>query len=116
MKTAKRLLSIQLVLGAIGAFVSFSYIHWGAMSSAWAHNLRVEFQKMQQSPGFKEPPAIQGQSVSRILEDLQAYGDGRGHVALYWSLTCVLLTVLAGICLWQLREPASNKSLHSTPR
>jgi hypothetical protein len=117
MNTAKKVLWIQLVLGLVGAFIACNYIHWGAMCSAWAQGLRVEFAKMQQSAGFQEPPAIRGQSLSRILEDLQAYGHGRADVAFYWLLTCGALVVLAVLVLWLVRGvPSSNKSLHSTPR
>jgi len=117
MNAAKRVLWIQLLLGAIGGLVACNYIHWGAMCSAWAQGLRAEFEKMQQSPGFQEPPAIRGQSVGRILEDLQAYGHGRADVAFYWLLTCGALVVLAALALWLLRGgPSSNNSLHSTPR
>jgi len=117
MNAAKRVLWIQLVLGLLGALVACNYIHWGAMCSAWALGLRAEFGKMQQSPGFQEPPAIRGQSVGRILEDLQAYGHGRADVAFYWLLTCGALVVLAVLVLWLLRGvPSSNKSLHEVAK
>ncbi len=117
MNRARNVLWIQLVLGLTGAFIACTYIHWGAMCSAWAYGLRTEFGKMQQSPGFQEPPAIRGQSISRILEDLQAYGHGRADVAFYWLLTCGVLVVLAAAVLWLLRAASpSDKPLHSTPR
>lgn len=117
MNRARYVLWFQLVLGLIGAFIACAYIHWGAMGSAWAQGLRTEFGKMQQAPGFQEPPTIRGQSITRILEDLQAYGHARGEVAFYWLLTCSALVVLAAVVLWLLRgAPAPNKSLHSTPQ
>ena len=63
MKPIKTILWIQLALGLMGGYVAFGYAHWGAMSAAWAYNLRIEYDKMKQSPDFHEPPAIRDQWV-----------------------------------------------------
>ena len=115
MKPIKIILWIQLVLGLLGGYMAFAYIHWGAMSAAWAYNLHVEYDKMKQSPGFHEPLPIRDQSFARILDDMEAYGRARADVAFYWMLTCGALAVLAAVMLWFLRRAAPpNKSLQAT--
>jgi hypothetical protein len=104
MKTIKTILWIQFVIGLIGCYISFAYIHWGAMSAAWAFNLRVEFERMKQSPDYHEPPRIRDQSFGQILNDMEAYGHARADVAFYWLLTCGALVVLAVVMLWLLRR------------
>ena len=95
MRALKIVLWFQLFLGLAGGYMAFAYIHWGAMSAAWAYNLRIEFDKMKQSPGFHEPQNIRDQSWSRILEDFEASGRARAHVAFYWLLSCGALTAFA---------------------
>ena len=115
MRAVKILLWIQLLLGLAGVYVAFAYMHWGAMSSAWAYNLRVDFDKMKQSPVYQEPAKIRDQSLDKILEDFQAYGRARADVAGYWLLTCGALVAFAVSMLWLLRRPAvSNPALQAT--
>ena len=108
MKAIKTILWTQLALGLVGGYMAFAYIHWGAMSAAWAYNLHVEYEKMKQSPGFHEPPPIRDQSFARILDDMQAYGRARADVAGYWLLTCGALVVFAAVMLWFLRRAAPS--------
>jgi len=107
MKTIRTILWIQLALGLVGAYMAFAYAHWGAMSAAWAYNLRVEYDKMKQSPEYREPAPIRDQSFSKILDDMQAYGHARADVAFYWLLTCGALASLAVVMLWLLRRVES---------
>ena len=72
MKNAKIFLWLQVVIGLVGLFVSFSYIHWGAMSVAWGHGLRNEHARLQESGSYQEPSKIRDQSLSEILADLEA--------------------------------------------
>jgi len=111
MKPIKTILWIQLAFGLVGGYVAFADIHWGAMSAAWAYNLRAEYDKMKQSPDFHEPPAINGQSIAKILDDMAVYGRARADVAGCWLLACGALVVFATVMLWFLRRAApSNKS------
>jgi hypothetical protein len=104
MKTVRAILWVQIALGLVGGYIAFAYIHWGAMSAAWAYNLRVEYVKMKQSPEYREPAPIRGQSLSKILDDMQAYGRARSDVAGYWLLTCGALVVLAVVSLVLVRR------------
>ncbi len=104
MKRIKIILWLQLILGLGGAFIAFSYMHWGAMSAAWGYNLRIELEKMQQAPGYQAPPPIRDQSLQKIVGDLEAYGHARADVAFYWLLTCIALAFFSSFVLWCLRE------------
>jgi hypothetical protein len=85
------------------------------MSAAWAYNLQLEYDKMKQSPGYREPAPIRDQSVSKILDDMQAYGRARADVAAYWLLTCGALALLAVVNLVLLgRAKSANKARHAT--
>jgi len=115
MRSLRTILWIQLALGLIGSYMACAYIHWGAMSSAWAYGLRVEHDKMKQSPDYREPAPIRDQSFSKILEDMQAYGRARADVAGYWLLACGALAVIAVVSLVLLgRVESANKALHAT--
>jgi len=115
MRSVRTILWIQLALGLLGGYVACTYIHWGAMSAAWAHGLRAEHEKMKQSPDYREPAPIRDQSFSKILEDMQAYGRARADVAGYWLLACGVLAVLAVVNLVLLsRAQSANKALHAT--
>jgi len=115
MKTVRSILWIQLALGLVAGYVAFGYAHWGAMSSAWAYNLRVDYDKMKQSPEYREPAPIRDQSFSKILDDMQAYGRARADVAGYWLITCGALVGLAVMSLVLLRRlESANKTLHAT--
>ncbi|NLH73561.1 MAG: hypothetical protein GX456_10955 [Verrucomicrobia bacterium] len=115
MKSIRTILWIQLALGLVGGYVAFAYVHWGAMSSSWAYNLRVEHDRMKQSPDYHEPAPIRDQSFAKILDDLQAYGHARADVAFYWLLTCGVLAVFAVVMLWLLRRVVpANKTLQAT--
>jgi hypothetical protein len=113
MKAAKRLLWIQLCLGAFFGFIAASYIHWGAMSAAWAYGLQKEFEKMQAAPGFQMPAPIRDQSVGKILSDMEAYGHARADVAFYWMVACVGAALFAAIMLWCIGQK-SNQPLQAT--
>jgi hypothetical protein len=115
MHRVRIILWIQLILSFVGGYMAFAYMHWGAMSAAWAYNLRVEYDKMKQSPDYREPAPIRDQSFSKILDDMHAYGRARADVAGYWLLTCGALAVFAAVGLVLLRraEPAT-KSLQAT--
>src|SRR5689334_17079662 len=84
MKAAKYVLWTQLGLGLCGSFAAYSYVHWGAMSAAWAHALQKDFEKMQLGSGFQMPAPIMDQSIQRILGDMEAYGRARADAAFYW--------------------------------
>lgn len=115
MRSLRTILWIQLALGLVGGYMAGAYIHWGAMSAAWAHGLRVEHDKMKQSPDYREPAPIRDQSFSRILEDMQAYGRARADVAGYLLLACGALAMLAIVSLVLLRrQESANKALHAT--
>jgi hypothetical protein len=115
MKTVRAILRVQIALGLVGGYIAFAYIHWGAMSAAWAYNLRVEHDKMKRSPEYHEPAPIRDQSFSKILDDMQAYGRARADVAGYWLFTCGALVVFAVVSLVLLRRVESaNKALQAT--
>jgi hypothetical protein len=115
MRTVKIILWLQILVGLVGGYIAFGYMHWGAMSYAWAYNLRVEFDRMKQSPGYQEPARIRDQPWDNILEDMQAYGLARAHVAGYWAVACVALVVFAAAVLWLLpRVGRSNPALQAT--
>jgi len=115
MRTVRIILWLQIALGLTSGCVALSDIHWGAMSHAWAYGLRVEFDKMKQSPGYQQPAKIRDQSWEKILEDMQAYGLARAHVAGYWALACAALVVFAAAVLWLLpRTGQSNPALKAT--
>jgi hypothetical protein len=99
MRSLRTLLWIQLALGLVGGYMAATYVHWGAMSSAWAYGLRLEHDKMSQSPDYREPAPIRDQSLSEILEDMQAYGRARADVAGYWLLACGALAIFAVVNL-----------------
>ena len=115
MRAAKTVLWIQLVLGLVGGYLAFAYMHWGALSAAWAHNLRVEFDKMKQSPGYSEPSKVRDQSWDKILEDFQASGRARADVAGYWLFTCGALVVFAAAMLWLLRRSMPSNPVLLAP-
>jgi hypothetical protein len=115
MRTVKIILWLQILVGLVGGYIAFAYVHWGAMSQAWAYNLRVEFDRMKQSAGYQEPPRIRDQPWDKILEDMQAYGLARDHVAGYWALACAALVVFAAAVLWLLpRTGRSTPALQAT--
>lgn len=115
MKTIRTILWLQLALGLVGGYMAFAYAHGGAMSAAWAYNLRVDYDKMKQSPDFREPAPIRDQSLPKILDDMRAYGHARADVAFYWLLTCGALALLAIMMLRLLRGVESaNKALQAT--
>jgi hypothetical protein len=116
MKTVRAILWVQIALGLVGGYIAFAYIHWGGMSAVWAYNLQVEHDKMKQSPEYREPAPIRDQSLSKILDDMQAYGRARADVAGYWLLTCGALVVLAVVSLVLLRpRRMANQTLQATP-
>lgn len=104
MTAIKTILWIQLALGLLGGYVAFAYVHWGAMDIAWTHGYKVEFEKARQSPDFREPPEIRGQSFARVIESMQSSARARADVAFYWLLTCGAVVVLAALLLWLLRR------------
>jgi hypothetical protein len=106
MSAAKIVLWIQLPVGLIGCLLAFGYIGLGAQSYAWAHNLRTEYGRMKQSPGFQEPAKIHDVSWDKILEDFEAYGRARADVAWYCALACVALALFAAVALWLLSRSA----------
>ena len=115
MKTVRPILWVQIAVGLVGGFIAFTYIHWGSMSAAWAYNLRVEHDKMKQSPEYREPAPIRDQSFSKILDDMRSYGRARADVAGYWLITCGALVVFAALSLEFLRRVESaNKALQAT--
>jgi len=114
MRSLRTILWIQLALGFVGGYMACACIHWGAMSSAWAYGLRVEHDKMKQSPDYREPAPIRDQSFSKILEDMQAYGRARADVAGYWLVACGALAVFAVVSLLLLGRVESAKALHAT--
>lgn len=115
MRTVKIILWLQIAVGLAGGYLAFAGMHGGAMSSAWAYNLRVDFDKMKQAPGYQEPARIRDQSWDKILEDMQAYGLARAHVAGYWALACTALVVFAAAVLLLLpRTGRSNPALQAT--
>jgi len=115
MRPIRVILWIQLALGLVGGYVAFTYAHWGAMSAAWAYNLQVEHDKMKRSPDYREPAPIRDQSLSTILDDMQAYGRARADVAGYWMFTCAALVLFAVVSLVLLRRPESaNKAPQAT--
>jgi hypothetical protein len=115
MRPLKIILWIQLVIGLAAGYMALPYVHWGAMSAAWASNLQAEHDKMKQSPEYREPAPIKDQSLGKILDDMQAYGRARADVAGYWLLTCVALVLLAVVGLVVIRRAElANKALHAT--
>jgi hypothetical protein len=104
MTAIKTILSIQLTLGLVGGYVAFTYVHWGAMSIAWTRGYKLDLEKARQSPDFREPPEIRGQSFDRVVESMESSARARGDVAFYWLLTCGAAVVLAALLLWLLRR------------
>jgi hypothetical protein len=100
----KTILWIQLSVGLIGGYVAFAYVHWGAMSIAWTHGYKVEFEKTRLSRDFHEPPEIRGRSFAGVVESMESSARARADVALYWLLTCGVAVVLAAVLLWLLRR------------
>lgn len=88
MRAIKIFMRVQLVLGLLGGFLALAAIHGGEMSKAWVYNLRVEHDKMKQSPDYHAPQAIRDQSFDQILSDFEASGRARANVAFYWLLSC----------------------------
>ena len=114
MRSLRTILWIQFALALLCGYVACTYIHWGAMSAAWAYGLRVEHDKMKQSPGYREPAPIRDQSFSKILDDMQVYGRARADVAGYWLLTCGALALFPVLSLILLRGESANKALQAT--
>jgi len=104
MTAIKTILWIQLALGLVSGYMAFAYVHWGAMSIAWTHGYKVEMEKARQSPDFHEPPAIRGESFTRVVESMESSARARADVAFYWLLTCGAAVVLAALLLWLLRR------------
>jgi len=102
MKLIKTILWIQLALGLIGGYVAYAYVHWGAMSIAWARDYAVELEKVRQSPDFHEPPVIRGKSFLRVMEIMESSARARADVAFYWLLSCGVAVVLAAVQVWLL--------------
>lgn len=115
MRTIKAILWIQFVVGFVCGYVAFAYVHWGAMSVAWANNLRAEFDEMRRSSEYREPAKIRGKSWDRILEDFQASGRAQSRVSFYWFLSCGALIVFAAASLWLLRRVPLNPALQAPP-
>lgn len=109
LKRIKIILWLQLMFGLGGAFIAFSYMHWGAMSAAWGYNLRLELEKQQQAAGYQAPPPIRDQSLQKIVGDLEAYGHARADVAFYWLLTSIALAVFSVLVFCCLLEPSNRK-------
>ncbi len=113
MKAVRTILWIQLALGLVGGYVSFAYVHWGAMSIAWAHGFKVEFEKVRQSPEYREPPPIKGYSLARMVESMESDARARADVAFYWLLTCAADVVFAALLLWLLYRIRQKEYAHS---
>ena len=115
MRAIKTFLWIQLVLGLLGGFLALAAIHSGEMSKAWVYGLRVEHDKMKQTPDYHTPSAIRDQSFDQILSDFEESGQNLATVAFYWLLTCGALVLLAIVMLGLVgRYSPPNKSPEPT--
>ncbi len=81
MKFVRTILYVQLALGLVGGFWAFGDIHMSAMGRARSHGMRAEYERIRQSPDFREPPPIQGYTLARLVDAMEADARRRGEIA-----------------------------------
>lgn len=112
MKPITIILSVQLLLALVGCYVAFAYLHWGAMSVAWSRSYRVEFERVKQSPEYRDPPPIRGESFAQVVDGMESTARARADVAGYWFLTCSSAAAFAALLLWTQRRVRHRESEH----
>jgi hypothetical protein len=110
MKLIIGLLCVQLVAGLAGAYVSFAYVHWAAMGKARGYGMQKEFEQVQRSPDYKEPPKIKGYSHSDLVASMKRDADIRGEIALFSLLFSLGTSLSAAFLLFLLYRIQRSKA------
>lgn len=100
MKSITIILWLQLALGLVGAFIAFGDIHSAALGMEWGRGMRLEFEHVRQSAEYREPPAIRGYTLSRLVEDVESDARRRGRIAMLSFVSCVAASLFAAVLLW----------------
>lgn len=100
MKPITTILWLQLVLGLVGAFIAFGDIHSSALGMEWGRGMRREFEQVRQSPEYREPPAIRGYSLSRLVEGVETDAYRRSRIAGFAFFSCLAASLFASVLLW----------------
>lgn len=72
------------------------------MGMEYSRGMQREFEQMRQSPEYREPSAVLGHSLARLLEDRYTDARQRGHAALLAFAAGLGASLLAGLNLWLL--------------
>ena len=104
MKPVIFILWAQLVVGLIGSCVSFAYMHQGAIGVAWCRSFKSDLDKVRQSPEYREPPLIKGDSYGLIVEKLEWGWRARAKLAFASLGLCAGLVASSILLLWLLRR------------
>lgn len=57
---------IKVLAGLACMFIASGEMHSGAMSYEWTNELRVDYKRRAESPGFQSPPDIAGVKHQRL--------------------------------------------------
>ena len=89
-----------MLAGLVCMFFTFGEMHSGAMSSEWTYELRTEYLRLAESPGFKSPPDIAGVKHQRLPEALHSCAQDKLHLAGYWFLFSGGVTLAGAVMLF----------------
>ena len=107
MRLIVAILWMQLVLGAVGLWASFGYVHWAATGSEWWMYFERDFEKLQRSPEYREPPAINGLTYARVIEAHRSDARVRLEMAGYGLVFSLVVAAAAVLLLWRVHRLAS---------
>ena len=100
MRTIKVILWLQIVLGAVVAFMAFGHMHSAAMGMENGSRMRRELEQLQQSPAYREPPQILGSTFARLIENRFTDARQKGRLALLTFVTGLGASLFAVVMLW----------------
>lgn len=104
MKPITIILWVQFTLGLIGAFLAFGDMHMAAMGRAWSHGMRTDFERVRQSPEYREPPAVRGYTLERFIDSMEADARRRGRIAFRAFLGSATTSLFAVVLLFLFRR------------
>lgn len=100
MRALTTILWLQVLLGCIGAVLSWGPMFGGAMGTEWTSGLKKELAAVQQSSDYREPPKIRGLSYSDVVDRLQASTCDSMHLAGYCFIAALGVVILGTVELW----------------
>src|SRR5688572_29589215 len=86
--------------GLVVAMFAYGDIHSSAMGMEYSRGMQREFEQLRQSPEYREPPAVRGYTLSRLVEERYTAASQRGHIALLAFGAGLGASLLAGVLLW----------------